>query len=54
MTCNNPYPSDFDYGIIYGFVRRFLPKGSDFVVQRKESPCRQKGDDMCIYDVTWK
>jgi hypothetical protein len=54
MICKNPYPSDFDYGLIYGFTRRYLPAGADFVVERQDSPSRVKGDDTCIYDVTWK
>lgn len=53
ITCHNPYPSDFDYGIIYATAHKFLPEGMTFTVIRADSPCRLKGDDMCIYDVTW-
>jgi len=53
MICTNPYPSDFDYGLIYAVTRRYAPAGSRFYVVRAESPCRLSGDDTCIYDVTW-
>jgi hypothetical protein len=55
VECRNPYPSDFDYGIIYAVVKRFKPAGTAFVVQRdEEGPSRQKGDDYCTFDVTWE
>lgn len=53
LVCDNPYPSDMDYGIIYGMTRRFAPPGTQFTVVRADSPSRLKGDDKCIYDVTW-
>ncbi len=51
MVCDNPYPSDFDYGIIYRTVKKFSPKGQTFQVQRADSPSRLKGDDYCVYDI---
>jgi hypothetical protein len=53
LTCDNPYPSDFDYGIIYRTVQKFLPEDQGFTVRRADSPSRLKGDRMCIYDVAW-
>ncbi len=54
MQCHNPYPSDFDYGIIYAMVKRFRPKGAQFLVRRNDAgPSRLKGADMCQYFVTW-
>lgn len=53
LVCDNPYPSDFDYGIIYAMTRRYAAQGMDFKVVRADSPCRLKGDDRCIYEVTW-
>lgn len=53
LMCDNPYPSDFDYGIIYQTTRKFMPRGQVFTVRRADSPSRKNGDDMCIYDVTW-
>ncbi len=51
IVCDNPYPSDFDYGIIYRTVKKFSPKGQTFQVQRADSPSRLKGDEICIYDI---
>ncbi|MBI5929632.1 MAG: hypothetical protein HY862_10010 [Chloroflexi bacterium] len=51
MVCDNPYPSDFDYGIIYRTVKKFSPKGQIFQVQRADSPSRLKGDEVCVYDI---
>lgn len=53
LTCTNPYPSDFDYGLIYATARLYALPGTRFYVVRAESPCRLNGDDTCIYDVTW-
>jgi len=54
LVCDNPYPSDMDYGIIYAMAQRFAPPGVQFTVVRADSPSRLKGDDRCIYDVTWE
>jgi hypothetical protein len=55
MVCYNPYPCDFDYGIIYGMVQRFHPDTTSFSVHHDEtSPCRKKGGEFCIYHVTWE
>jgi hypothetical protein len=53
MTCDNPYPSDMDYGIIYRTTQKFLARGQHFSVERLPSPCRNNGDDRCIYDIIW-
>lgn len=54
VTCDNPYPSDFDYGIIYRTAQKFMPEGMAATVWRADSPSRLEGDEMCIYDVTWR
>lgn len=54
MICRTPYPSDFDYGLIYRLVQKFAPKGSHVVVVRDENaPSRKNGDDSCTYIVKW-
>ncbi len=56
VTCHNPYPSDFDFGLIYRIVQKFLPEDSeDFNVERDDSiPNRKNGDgDTCIYSIRW-
>ena len=53
MECNNPYPCDFDMGIITAFGRIFSP---EVIVEHvKNTPCRKDGkSDACTYRVRWK
>jgi hypothetical protein len=55
MVCNNPYPSDFDRGIISTMVRKFVPSTSFiYDVQLDSSKeTRLKGADSCTYIITW-
>lgn len=54
MVCENPYPCNFDYGIIYNTARLFLPPRSRLVVMHDDkAPCRTKGDDSCTYHIKW-
>jgi hypothetical protein len=54
LICENPYPCHFDYGIIYGTARRFLPSDKGLaVVHDDHGRCRRKGDDFCTYYVSW-
>jgi hypothetical protein len=41
VISRNPYPENFSYGVVYGFVERFAPKGSHFSVymERSEDGC---------------
>lgn len=51
-VCDNPYPCDFDKGIITFMARKFQPKA---LVKHDESiSCRKKGDESCAYTITWK
>jgi hypothetical protein len=55
MVCENPYPCEFDRGIIETMCQRFKPKGS-IIVQVKHDdakPCRKKGASSCSYLVSW-
>ena len=50
LVCNNPYPCEFDRGIIEGIARRFVPGGHHLVVKHDDtSSCRDKGDESCTY-----
>jgi hypothetical protein len=49
-----PYPSDYEYGLLYGFAHRYLPPETDITVYREQSPSRLQGDDHCIYDLRWQ
>jgi len=55
LVCGNPYPCDFDYGIVYSMARRFQPKGlCAYVYHDDAAPCRKRGDDSCTYHVIAK
>jgi hypothetical protein len=55
MVCNNPYPCDFDLGIITAMSKRFKPEKAMFVDVKHDDTCscRKKGDDSCTYAITW-
>ena len=55
MVCNNPYPSEFDRGIISTMLRRFKPKDSfqyDVVTDLSEES-RITGGESCTYIIKW-
>ncbi|NLA26743.1 MAG: hypothetical protein GX878_05045 [Firmicutes bacterium] len=55
MVCKNPYPCEFDFGIITAVARKFKPSPTTVVsVKHDDSAnCRRKGDDSCTYLITW-
>lgn len=54
MICNNPYPCDFDTGIIVAVANKFKPDGFRVIVTHVHPDrCRKKGDDICSYTVNW-
>ena len=55
MVCENPYPCDFDRGIIEAMAKRFKPRDSVIVLVNHDStaPCRRKGSESCTYHVSW-
>jgi hypothetical protein len=54
MVCKNPYPCEFDLGIILSMARRFKPVGSMPTVDHVAGkPCRKQGADSCTYKVAW-
>ena len=55
MVCENPYPSDFDYGIIYRIVQKFRGPDSDelLVMLDDSKPTRKNGADSCTYLIRW-
>ncbi len=50
-VCENPYPCDFDQGLIQAVARRFEPSAT--LVHDTPSVCRSKGARSCTYSVTW-
>lgn len=55
MNCNNPYPCDFDRGIIEGIARKFKTADvTDVSVKHDDTkPCRNRGYESCSYLVEW-
>ena len=54
MFCDNPYPCDFDRGILSALAHRFEPPGSLVEVRHDEdAPCKKKGADTCTYTINW-
>jgi hypothetical protein len=54
VVCDNPYPDDFDMGIIEATAKQFAPRGASVTVRHDDSrPCRKLGGDSCTYLVSW-
>jgi hypothetical protein len=54
IVADNPFPCDFDYGILWSLTRRFCPYGMAFTVRHDDdAECRRNGADSCTYHVTW-
>ena len=51
MVCNNPYPCDFDRGLIDAFAARFKPFSR--VKHDDTQPCRKDGASTCTYIIEW-
>ncbi len=51
MTCDTPYASEYDRGIITGTARRFKPAAE--VTLDESRPTRRRGADSCTYIVRW-
>lgn len=50
-VCENPYPCDFDKGIVTTMAQKFQPAAK---VQHDDSkPCRKKGQRSCAYIISW-
>ncbi len=54
VIAENPYPCDFDYGLLYAIAKHYLPEGKHLVVEHDtDAPCRKHGDASCTYHVSW-
>ncbi len=50
ITCNNPYPCDFDMGIIISMAEKFEKNSK---IKHLDGTCRKNGDEQCVYEITW-
>jgi hypothetical protein len=50
-TVDNPYPCDFDRGILTEIATKFQPLAR--ITHNDAAPCRKKGADSCTYVITW-
>jgi hypothetical protein len=50
-VCENPYPCDFDRGLISGLATRF--EKFSRVTHDDSAPCRKNGANSCTYVITW-
>jgi hypothetical protein len=55
MVCRNPYPSDFDRGILTAMAERFKPADSvsTEVILDLSKESRLNGADSCTYLISW-
>ena len=51
MVCENPYPCDFDRGLISSIAKRFESRATTTHVDSAQ--CRKRGDRSCTYVVSW-
>ena len=50
MVCENPYPCDFDRGIITAMAQKYEP---DAVILHSSKECRKDGFNSCTYTIRW-
>ncbi|MCF6271009.1 MAG: hypothetical protein L3J41_14950 [Melioribacteraceae bacterium] len=53
MTCSNPYPCDFDEGIITSLVKKYNTTDRFVKLMHEPETCRKNGDDICNYLIEW-
>jgi hypothetical protein len=54
MHTMNPYPCDFDRGLLDALTRRFEPANPYLdLIHHDSAPCKKTGADSCTYTVFW-
>ena len=51
VLCEEPYPCEFDRGLITALANRFEPMAK--TLHDNSAPCRKKGDSSCTFHVSW-
>lgn len=54
VTITAPYPDDYNYGILYGFARRYLGRGHFTVFYDDTLPRREEGGKNTVIHVVWE
>lgn len=56
VICENPYPCEFDRGIVSAMTERFRPKGCSHKARVRHDPeagCRKRGGERCVFRIAW-
>lgn len=53
ITCHNPYPCQYDRGLIRGVARKYAPVDAFVFIEETGETCRRNGGDTCTYTVHW-
>lgn len=54
VIAENPYPCEFDYGLMHNLAHRLLPEGVEIkIVHDRRAPCRKNGASSCTYHISW-
>lgn len=54
MHTMNPYPCDFDRGLLDALTRRFEPANPYLdIIHHDNAPCKKAGADSCTYTIFW-
>jgi hypothetical protein len=54
MVCGNPYPCEFDHGIVEATAAKFAPPRLVVAIRHDDAlPCRSRDGDSCTYHVSW-
>ena len=51
VVCEEPYPCEFDRGLITALANRFEPMAK--TLHDNSAPCRKKGESSCTFQVSW-
>ena len=53
VQCQNPYPCQFDRGVIRGVAKQYAPVDAFVFIEETGDACRREGGDICTYTVHW-
>ena len=54
MRCDNPYPCEFNQGVLEGLHARFAARGARRLrIEHDPASCRTQGGSSCLYHLKW-